>query len=142
MAQLGIDALLGVYEQIEESKPRLTTLAIQGPTINLRGKNVPIAQLDSGLSGVLDKLMAIRANRYIVGEPHKCSRKSTYALQIIRERLTEMANNPDSKLSNALDYFPEAGPDSYDLDIELAIWAKEEEEAGESSEDSDESTMT
>ena len=136
-AKAGIDVLMGAFDTEEteddndDDRPWLTTLAREAPTVNLRGKNVALSSLDSGLSGVVDKLVAIRANHYLVGEPHVCARRSSYTQQIIRERLTEMVNDPDSDLESGLEYFPEEGQFGYITDLDLANKAEEEEEAAE-----------
>lgn len=48
---------------------------------------------DSGILGILDKLLAIRSDLFIAGRPGVCARKSSFTTRIIDERLNLLGDN-------------------------------------------------
>lgn len=48
---------------------------------------------DSGILGILDKLLAIRSDLFIAGRPGVCARKSSFTTRIINERLNVLGDN-------------------------------------------------
>ncbi|KAI8079844.1 uncharacterized protein BX664DRAFT_352999 [Halteromyces radiatus] len=57
-----------------------------------------IARQDPGWLGILDKLLAMRADGFLAGAPGVCGRKSSFTNQIMNERL-------DHPRTNVIDYF-------------------------------------
>ncbi|KAI9307520.1 hypothetical protein BJ944DRAFT_261801 [Cunninghamella echinulata] len=57
-----------------------------------------IAHQDTGWLGILDKLLAMRADGFLAGAPGICGRKSSFTNQIMNERL-------DHPRLNVIDYF-------------------------------------
>ncbi|KAG0165007.1 hypothetical protein DFQ28_000642 [Apophysomyces sp. BC1034] len=46
-----------------------------------------IAQSDPGILGIVDKLIAIRADVFVAGQPNICARRSSYTSRIVDERV-------------------------------------------------------
>ncbi|KAI8329300.1 hypothetical protein BC941DRAFT_443169 [Chlamydoabsidia padenii] len=57
-----------------------------------------VARHDSGWLGILDKLLAMRADGFLAGAPGVCGRKSSFTNQIMQQRL-------DHPRTNVIDYF-------------------------------------
>ncbi|KAG0183427.1 hypothetical protein DFQ28_003199 [Apophysomyces sp. BC1034] len=87
------DAMKFVYEQINVT---LTTLQRPGDVIPYNElppgwSLIPIDSMaypaDSSVLGIIDKLVAIRAQWFLAGEPGKCGKASSFTRRIIYERL-------------------------------------------------------
>ncbi|CAO3646577.1 unnamed protein product [Cunninghamella blakesleeana] len=57
-----------------------------------------IAHKDTGWLGILDKILAMRADGFLAGAPGICGRRSSFTTQIMNERL-------DNPKMNVIDYF-------------------------------------
>ncbi|KAI8344590.1 hypothetical protein BC941DRAFT_342653 [Chlamydoabsidia padenii] len=68
-----------------------------------------IARHDPGWLGILDKLLAMRADGFLAGAPGVCGRKSSFTNQIMNERL-------DHPRINVIDYFDLPKQDNDDQD--------------------------
>lgn len=100
---------------------RLTSLYVESAKASFADHPQPIAidKYDEGLLGIVSKMIAVRADVYLSGEPHTCSRISNYAGMIVRERVK--AIKAGAKLRSAVEYFGPLSPnwrsDRYDVDL-------------------------
>lgn len=128
-AQLGIRTLLASFDRTDLDKlvystaparmrrrPRglggfnLTTIEEQGVVARLPSAApdsplVPIHEIAPSLLGIIAKLMAMRADRYITGEPRQCARRSSYAQRIVSARAQKRRDGLGDNLRTLVDYF-------------------------------------
>ncbi|KAI7879429.1 hypothetical protein K492DRAFT_178632 [Lichtheimia hyalospora FSU 10163] len=66
-----------------------------------------VAGHDSGVLGIIDKLLAIHADVFIAGEPGICARRSSFTARIIDERILRRGDDTSitDELSNVVEYF-------------------------------------
>ena len=129
-AQLGIRTLLTSFGRVDLDKlsytpaparrmvhrPRsatafnLTTIEEQGVFARLPGAPpdsplMPIRDIAPSLLGIVAKLVAMRADRYISGEPRVCARKSSYAQRIVSGRAQRRRDGIGGEIRTLVDYF-------------------------------------
>ncbi|KAI9012636.1 hypothetical protein CLU79DRAFT_769441 [Phycomyces nitens] len=75
------------------------------PPANWTSISVPneVGKQDSGLLGIVDKLLAMRADSFLAGVPHVCGRSSSFTTQIVEARKEAMLEG--AILSNSVEYF-------------------------------------
>ncbi|CDH54920.1 hypothetical protein RO3G_11163 [Lichtheimia corymbifera JMRC:FSU:9682] len=66
-----------------------------------------VAGHDSGVLGIIDKLLAIHADVFIAGEPGICARRSSFTARIIDERILRRGDDTSitDELPNVVEYF-------------------------------------
>lgn len=67
-----------------------------------------VAGHDSGVLGIIDKLLAIHADMFIAGEPGICARRSSFTARIIDDRILRQGDDTTSTtdgLPNVVEYF-------------------------------------
>lgn len=63
-----------------------------------------LAEHDAGVLGILDKLLAIRADVFMAGQPGVCARRSSFTTRIIDERIQRLKDDA-WKMKNVVEYF-------------------------------------
>ncbi|ORZ14642.1 hypothetical protein BCR42DRAFT_452388 [Absidia repens] len=93
---------------LAEQSPSATSSA-SSPPANWTVVPIPydIAKHDPGWLGILDKLLAMRADGFLAGQPSVCGRKSSFTNQIMNQRL-------DHPRTNVIDYFDLPKPSQQD----------------------------
>ncbi|CAO3600773.1 unnamed protein product [Absidia cylindrospora] len=91
---------------LDSSSSSLSETSSSSPPANWTVVPIPydVARLDPGWLGILDKLLAMRADGFLAGAPGVCGRKSSFTNQIMNQRL-------DHPRANVIDYFDL--PESY-----------------------------
>lgn len=96
-------------DQEPSSLPSLSTLGAPPANWTIVPISYDIARHDPGWLGILDKLLAMRADGFLAGAPGVCGRKSSFTNQIMNERL-------DHPRINVIDYFDLPNPSDADQD--------------------------